>query len=97
MEQIIFDYNCGHGNSHATTKFVFQHDEDGKILAGEGFISTVGDDFEKPITEEEMTVFRIVDSDGKFSKITGFRKVKAGESHHGFPLIKNGYKLKIRF
>lgn len=95
VEQVTFNYNCGSGGAGHPTKFVFQHDAKGRIISGEKYVAAFDDDFSMRVTDDEKKVFQLVDSSGMLSRISGFRKVKANEPHHHFPLIKNGVKLKL--
>ena len=95
VEQVIFKYNCGSGGAGKPTKYVFQHDAKGRIISGEKYVAAFSDDFSMLVTDDEKKVFQLVDSNGMLSRILGFRKVKANEAHHHFPLIKNGVKLKL--
>lgn len=95
VEQVIFKYNCGQGGTGTPTKYVFLRDGKGKLKSGDKYIATMSDDFSIPLTEDEKKMFQLVDSSGMLSQILGFRKPKANEPNHPFPLIKNGHKLKL--
>lgn len=102
-EQVVYKYNCY--TAGMPTKFIFNYDEYGQLLYCSKSIATTGDDFEEPLSDEERGLFLLLDKDKilnigdkyiKYNAIKGFRKVKAGESSHQFPLIKHGSNVKVK-
>jgi hypothetical protein len=102
MEQVIYSYNCYAIGK--PTKFVFNYNDNGKLVSCDKYVATTSEDFTQKLSEHESQLFSRLDTTvppkinstvTTFSEIKGFRKPMDDEVSHSFPLIKKGYKLPI--
>ncbi|MGC4034911.1 MAG: hypothetical protein QM764_03045 [Chitinophagaceae bacterium] len=103
MEQVIYSYNCSAPGK--PTKFIFNYNKHGRLVSCDRYIATTTNDFAIQLSEKEKELFSLLEKDSltkvkysmiNFSDVTGFRKPYDKETVHSFPLIKKGYKLKVR-